>query len=350
MSAPARPTVSVLVVTYNERDLIERSLPPLLEQLEEGDELIVADNRSTDGTADAVRRLAPRATLVEMPSNDGIMAAFNKAASMARGDLIIKLDADTIASPGFCDAIRRPALDGRGWAAWMGLVTMDGGRLINSSGGVVHFTGISWAGQVHEPVDHAPPDAREVGFVSGACMVVTRSAWEEHPGFPPEYFLYFEDVDYSLRLILSGDRIGVEPTARVDHLYDFARSGARKWRLLERNRWATIVRTYPGELLLLLAPALLATELALLLAAVSGGWGADKALAWGDTVVALPRLLRERAVIRRHRRVSALEFANHMTPDLTSPYLGRVAELQWLRWLLRAYWRSVRAALARRGG
>src|SRR5437588_1084343 len=190
MSAQGRPTLSVLVVTYNEREMVERSLPPLVAQLGDGDELIVADNHSGDGTVEAVRRLAPDATLIEMPANDGIMAACNAAASRAGGDLLLKLDADTVASPGFCDSIRRPAIESRGWAAWMGLVTMDDGRLINSSRGVVHFTGISWAGQVTEPVEQAPPHPEEVGFVSGACMVVTRAAWEEHPGFPPEYFLY----------------------------------------------------------------------------------------------------------------------------------------------------------------
>jgi GT2 family glycosyltransferase len=346
MPEAGRPTLSVIVVTYNERELVERCLPPLLEQLEDGDELIVADNRSSDGSAEAVRRLAPGATVIEMPSNDGYMTACNAAAARARGDLLLTLDADAVVAPDFCDAIRRPALEGRGWAAWMGVVTMDGGRLINTSGGFVHFTGISWAGQVGEPVEHAPREPHEVGFVTGVCLTITRAAWEEHPGFPPEYFLYFDDVDYSLRVRLSGGRVGVEPAALVDHLYDFRRARVKKWRLLERNRWATIVRTYPAELLLLLAPALLATELGLLAVAASGGWARDKALAWGDTARALPRLMRERRGIQQHRRVSAREFARHMTPDLSSPYLGRASEMAWLRALLRAYWRAVRALLS----
>src|SRR3954454_3554717 len=144
MADPGRPTLSVIVVTYNERALVERSLPPLVAQLGEGDELIVADNRSTDGTVDAVRRVAPAATVLEMASNDGYMPAANAAAELACGDLLLTLDADAVVEPGFCEAIRRPALDGRGWALWMGLVTMDGGRLVNTSGGVLHYTGIGW--------------------------------------------------------------------------------------------------------------------------------------------------------------------------------------------------------------
>jgi hypothetical protein len=58
-----------------------------------------------------------------------------------------------------------------------------------------------------------------------------------------------------------------------------------------------------------------------------------------------PRLVRERAAIQARRRVSAREFARRMTPDLSSPYLGRAAELRWLRALLRAYWRLVLTVL-----
>ncbi|HKP90871.1 MAG TPA: glycosyltransferase family 2 protein [Thermoleophilaceae bacterium] len=344
MADPVRPTLSVIVVTYNERELVERSLPPLVAQLADGDELIVADNRSTDGSPEAVRRLAPAATVIEMPANDGYMPAANAAAARARGDLLLTLDVDAVVEPGFCDAIRRPAVDGRGWALWMGLVTMDRGRLVNTSGGVLHYTGIGWAGQAGEPVERAPETAREVGFATGVCLTIPRATWEEHPGFPPDYFLYCDDVDYSLRVRLSGGTVGVEPSARVDHLYDFAK-GARKWRLLERNRWATIVRTYPRELLVLLAPALVATELALLAVAFAGGWGPEKLASWGDLARSAPRLLRDRRAIQSHRRVSALDFARHMTPDLSSPYLGRASRARWLRAALRAYWRLVLAVL-----
>src|SRR5919199_3212668 len=306
MADRGRPTLSVIVVTHNERELVERSLPPLLAQVEEGDELIVADNRSSDGTPDAVRRLAPAAVVIEMSSNDGYMRAANAAAGRAGGDLLLTLDADAVVQPGFCDAIRRPALDGRGWALWMGLVTMDDGRLVNTSGGLVHFSGISWAGQAGEPVERAPREPREVGFATGVCLTIPRATWHADPDFPPDYFLYFDDVDYSLRVRLAGGRVGVEPSARVDHLYDFAK-GTRKWRLLQGNPPATNVRTHPRELLAALAPALVATELVLVAVAFAGGWGPDKLRSWGDVARSLPRLLRERRSIQASRRVPAAE-------------------------------------------
>jgi GT2 family glycosyltransferase len=338
------PTLSVLVVTYNERALVERCLPPLVAQLSEGDELIVADNASTDGTLAAVEHVAPLAKVIRMPANEGYMPACNAAAAQASGDILITLDADVIPAAGFCDAIRRPAAEARGWAAWMGLVTMSDGRLVNTSGGVSHFTGISWSGQLAQPVDSAPREPREAAFASGACLAMTREAWERDPGFAPEYFLYFDDVDWCFRARLRGGRLGLEPAARVDHLYDFTKRRV-KWRLLERNRWATIIRTYPGELLLLVMPALLASELALPLVAARGGWLREKLEADIDVLRRLPRLLRERKAIQAQRVISAAEFADHLTADLSSPIFGRVGRSHVVRAAMRCYWSLVRRLL-----
>ncbi len=83
--------------------------------------------------------------------------------------------------------------------------------------------------------------------------------------------MYGEDLDLSLRLRLAGWGVGVVPAARVEHDYDFAK-GDYKWFHLERNRWWTLLAAYPAPLLALLAPALLAFELALLAVAARGGW------------------------------------------------------------------------------
>ena len=146
------------------------------------------------------------------------------------------------------------------------------------------------------------------------------------------------------RVLLGLHQKGVEPAAVVDHDYEFAK-GPAKWRRLEANRWATIVRCYPGSLLLLLAPALAATEAALLVIAAAGGWLPQKLLATGDTLRALPRLLRERRAVQTTRTIRAAAFARWLTPDLDSPYLGRAGRSAPLRWALRAYWRVVLAAL-----
>ncbi len=342
-----RPTLSVLIVAWNSREELARTLPALLPELGEDDELIVVDNDSTDGTAEAVRESASRArvVIVDTGRNLGFAAGCNAGAAEATGDLLVILNPDAAPLPGFGEAIRRPWLQGRGWAAWQALVAAAGGTEINSAGNPVHFTGIVWAGGHGRPIAEAPP-AGEVTALSGACLAIPLRTWREVGGFPERFFLYHEDVDLSLRLRLRGGALGIEPAAVVDHDYEFG-ARAHKWRWLERNRLAVLVRAYPAPLLVLLAPALLATELALLAVSISGGWGRQKLAANLEALRWLPRLLRERRQIQATRTVSAAEFASWLTPDLDSPFISPLARSLPPRLLLRGYWRVVRLLLNR---
>jgi len=343
-------TLSIVIVTHESRDAVGVTMAALAEQLREGDEVIVVDNASADGTAATVRELAPGAIVIENEANLGFAAACNRGAEASSGALLCLLNPDAMPRPGWRRAIERPLAEGRGWSAWQALVTADGGRTVNTRGGVVHFTGIAWAGGAGEP--YSPDDARpttddEPGFVSGACLAMPRTAYADAGGLPEDFFLYHEDVDLSLRLRLAGATLGVEPTAQVDHAYEFAK-GTHKWRYLERNRWATVLRTYPAALLVLLAPALLATELALVAVAVAGGWLSQKLRAWGEIVAALPRLLRQRRAIQAERAVGAAEFARGLSAELGSPFLGPAARSQALGLVLRGYWALVLALLGDR--
>jgi GT2 family glycosyltransferase len=337
-------SLSAVIVAHNSLAALRVALPPLLEQLGPQDEVIVVDSGSTDGLAAELPRVAARARLISPGANVGFAAGANRGAASATGDVLVLLNPDAIVQPGWSEAIRAPW--GGPWDAWMGLVLLDDGEHINTSGGILHFTGLGWSGHVGESVAAAPSLPTEVAFLSGACMALPRVRWHELGGLPEEFFMYCEDVDLSLRFRLYGGRLAVIPDAIVRHDYEFAK-GKLKWRLLERNRWATVIRTYPGSLLVLVMPALMAAELAVWITALTAGWGTMKFRATTDLVRALPRLFRERHTIQSRRNITAAAFATHLTPELSSPYLGGggIAERSAVVSALRLYWRAVLAVL-----
>ncbi len=343
----ATTAISVVVVGFRHGKAIRRPLEALASELRDGDELIVVDNASGDSTPEVAEAAAPAALVIRNRENAGFPAACNLGAAEATRELLVFLNPDAVVAEGWRDAIEAPLHDGSGWAAWQALVTAEGGRVVNTRGGVLHFTGIAWAGGAGLSIADQQgaglsieERVSEPGFVSGACLAIPRARFERLGGFAGDFFLYHEDVDLSLRARLTGGALGVAVDACVDHEYEFDK-GPAKWRYLERNRWATLIRTYPGGLLALLAPALIATELALVPASIAGGWFGQKLRAWGDTLAAVPRLLRERRAIQATRSETTAEFARALTPKLDSPYLGAASRSRLLDALLGGYWRVV---------
>jgi GT2 family glycosyltransferase len=343
------PALAVVVVTWNCADEIADTLEPLGAQLRAGDELIVIDNASRDGTADAAAAAAPRASVLRMTDNLGFAAGGRAGAAASSAPLLLFLTPDARPEPGALDALRQAADAQPGWGAWQALVLLPDGTL-NAGGGVLHYLGFAWAGHLGEPPETLGDEPFEVGFASGAALTVRRTLWDELGGFDDEFFMYAEDVDLSLRLRLAGHGVGVVPAARVVHDYEFAKGG-RKWLLLERNRWWVLLGTYPSPLLIALLPGLLATELGLLLVAAAGGWLPSKLRAQRAVVTSLPRTLRRRRSIQATTVISASELADAFEVDLTSPYLGLAGRSRLLRLALRGYWWVVRGLLgSRRGG
>ncbi len=334
-------SLSIVVVCFRE------SPAPVLDELarqrRDGDEVIVVDNAAAIGGTPGLDHPTVDRVLVSA-GNVGFARAANAGAEVARGEAIVLLNPDAVPAAGCLEALRDPPA---AWDAWMGVVTLaDGGR-INTAGGESHFLGFSWSGRLGEPVAELPRDPYPTGFLSGACLAIRREAWDAVGGLPGHFFMYCEDVDLSHRLRLAGRDFGVLPGARVAHNYVFDK-GAYKWRRLERNRWAMVLRTYPRPLLALVLPALLACEPALLLVALRGGWGASKLRAWLDLLAWLPRMPAERRRVRALATVSPSAFAAGLTAGLDSELFGGPGRSRLVRSALAGYWWAVTTLLARR--
>lgn len=335
----AASALAVVLVTHDSAAHLPGTLAALLPQLGADDELLVVDNVSRDGTPALVRERFPRATVLETGANLGFAGGCNAGAEATRAPLLLFLNPDAIPAPDCLARLRDAATAHPRWGAWQALVTLPGGTHVNTSGGVTHFLGIAWAGECDAPV--GPGEDREVGFASGAALVVRRDAWDAVDGFDPDFFMYMEDVDLSLRLRLAGWGVGIARAAVVEHDYDFDK-GTYKWFLLERNRWRMVLTAYPGPLLAALLPALLAADLALLAIAARGGWLREKLRAQRATIAQLPALLRRRRRVQATRHDGGSAVADALTADLDSPYLPTDGLPAPALSAQRAYWRLAR--------
>ncbi len=336
--------LAVVVVCHDSAEEVGGTLRALRAQLEPGDEVVVVDSGSRDGTAAVAREADPAARVLDAGGNVGFAAGCNAGAAATRAPLILLLNPDAVPAPGCLDALRAAADAQPSWGAWQALVTLADGEHVNTAGNVVHWLGFGWAGGMDRPVAEVDGPPHAVPFASGAAMVVRRTAWDAAGGFEARYFMYGEDLDLSLRLRLAGWEIGVVPAARAAHDYSFVK-GDYKWFYLERNRWWTLLGAYPAPVLAAALPGLLAFEAALLVAAWRGGWLRAKLRAQAAVLRGLPAILRRRRAVQATRTIGAGRFAAVLTASLDSPYLGGARAVPGLAPAQAAWWRAMRALL-----
>lgn len=337
----ANSSLSVVIVTYNNAD----SLSSLLDALAAGkrpvDEVIVVDNASADSSARIARDHPAVDQVVQTGRNAGFAEAANIGASHAIGDLLCILNPDLIPEAGFMDAIREaPAA----WAGWMGIVLLPDGMRVNTDGGVAHYLGLAWSGNYGDPPPARDAPPREVGFLSGACLVVRRPMWVALGGFPNSFFMYAEDLDLSHRIRLSGGTIGAVPAARVRHDYEFDK-GQKKWFLLERNRWLVVLRTYPGPLLRRVLPVMLLVEPALLAISIRDGWWRQKLRSYPAVIGSLPAIGASRREIQRRATITSRGFAAGLDARLNSPFMGSIGSSRLANRILASIWRVIVGSL-----
>ncbi len=313
-SMPDTETLALVVVAHGAPSVLTALLDGLSPQLRGGDEVIVVDNACLEGTAAVADGHPCVSRVLRLPVNRGYAGGANDGTRVARAQVVVICNQDLLPEPGLLDALRSPP---PGWGAWGPVLLLPDGR-IDAVGCTAHVTGIGWA-RHHLAADGELDDGPQlVPYLSGACLAIRRETFDGLGGFCASMFMYGEDMDLGHRLRLAGVPFGVIPAARVrhDHVVD---KGAMKWRLMERNRHLTVLRTYPFALWVLLGPALLIAELAIFVAAVRGGWWKQKLLGHVQAIAAIPRTLIERRQVQRTRRVSAAAFARALTADIDSP-------------------------------
>ena len=142
----------------------------------------------------------------------------NKASELAKGDYIVFLNNDTeVKSHWFDELVAQHKAHEHVGLTGSKLLNLDG--TLQEAGGIVWATGEPWnAGRNSNPFDPAWNYVREVDYVTGAAMCVTKSVWEEVGKFSEEYApCYYEDTDLSFKVRDAGYKVLYVPHSEVIH-------------------------------------------------------------------------------------------------------------------------------------
>jgi GT2 family glycosyltransferase len=223
MPPETAPAIAVIVLTWNGRDLTLDCLESLARVTTPGVRVMVVDNASTDGTADAIRqRFGGRVTVLSNPSNLGFAAGNNAGIQRALedgADLILLLNNDTLVDPAFIAELAAglDAAPGSGIAGPKIYYSTPPDQIWFAGGEVSLWRGTARHIGIRE-TDHGQYDTpRAVGYVSGCALLARREVFERIGMLDPSYRAYFEDTDFCMRAARAGFGIRYVPAAKVWH-------------------------------------------------------------------------------------------------------------------------------------
>ncbi len=223
-------SLSVVIPSWNTRELLRGCLRALETTLPHSSEVIVVDNGSTDGSAKMVAQQFQNVRLVRNTRNLGFTVACNQGVSLARGNYVLLLNSDTLVQG---DALRRMLLFLECNPYYGACVP----RLLNLDNSTQRsmqrlpsiwtplFTGTplerwfpsSPERRRYQALDFDYERVGEVENPPAVCLMLRRTALGEDKPLDEKLWLAFSDTDLSRRLWFSGWRIAYLPQARVQH-------------------------------------------------------------------------------------------------------------------------------------
>ncbi len=313
--------ISVIVVTWNRRELLRAALESLQAQAGVEFEVIVVDNGSTDGSVEMINSFFTEfpLRLIRNSDNRGFCAANNQGIAVARGQFVALLNNDAEAEPNWLYELCR-AGDERseiGMVASKILVHEDSAR-IDKVGHLIYPDGQN-RGRGSGEVDRGQYDHSTDCLWPDGCAALYRKAMlDEIGGFDEDFFAYADDAELGLRGRIAGWDCVYAPGARVRHHRGttLGLASFRRLVLIERNRVLLAAKLFPWTLLLLNPLYYLLRLSAGILAGIKGQGETKRypglrgklrmglALLRGDAeaILMLPRILMKRKEISRFRK------------------------------------------------
>ncbi len=226
------PQLTIIIISHNTKNILRACVESIYSTISKTSfELIVVDNASSDGSAEMVKTIFPRAIVISNALNVGFSKASNQAIKISTGEYVMLLNSDTLLVAGAIDTLV-DFMDSQHDAAAVGpkILNIDGS--LQSKG--FYFPSVSWAfitllrvnkiltEQKKRKIFHrfcwSEDDTKSVDWVSGCCLVVSKEAIKKIGMLSEDFFMYSEEVEWCYRAKKNGFKVWYLPITQIYHL------------------------------------------------------------------------------------------------------------------------------------
>ncbi len=220
-----KPTYSIIIVTWNALEHIQRFLPSVTESDHPSFEIIISDNASEDKTSEWVEENYPTCRIVKLDKNYGYCGGNNRAAKYAQGEILIFLNNDAKTEPnwlnGLDESFEKPDV-GIVQPKIKSVEEPDYFEYAGAAGGYIDKMGYPFCrGRIFDQVekDNGQYDtASEIFWASGAAIAIRKDLFDTLGGFDEDFEFHMEEIDLCWRAHKLGVKVEYQPKSTIYHL------------------------------------------------------------------------------------------------------------------------------------
>jgi GT2 family glycosyltransferase len=226
MPDPAQPLFSIIIVTWNALEHLQTYLPSVAQTEHPSFEILIADNASTDGSAEWIRENYPNIRIATFDNNYGYCGGNNRGARKARGRWLIFLNNDVRVEPDWLDHLETFIKNHPEAGALQPKMRSDRQpeffEYAGAAGGFVDQYGYPFCrGRLFDNTERDDcqyDEATPIFWASGAALVIRNDLFEELGGFVESFEFHMEEIDLCWRLWRNGHQVWYVPDSVVYHL------------------------------------------------------------------------------------------------------------------------------------